>query len=127
MAPLSQAVKQHAELVKAKHYLEKLQQLLSDVDFESSDVASKHFFSGAAAYTNGHIFASLTPKGLALKFPESRCKIILANEFAEPLRYFDKSPVKRGYVLIPDYGKLEITELKRYFLESISSAAQDTI
>ncbi len=111
----------------AQPYLGKLQQLLSDVDIESSDVASKHFFSGAAAYANGHIFASLTPKGLALKFPESRCKIILAIEFAEPLRYFVKSPLKRGYVLIPDYGKLEITELKRYFLESISSAAQDTI
>jgi hypothetical protein len=110
----------------AQPYLEKLQQLLSDVDIESADVASKHFFSGAAAYANGHIFASLTPKGLALKFPESRCKIILANEFAEPLRYFDKSPVKRGYVLFPDYGKLEKTELKQYFLESKSAAAQDT-
>ena len=125
MAPLSQAVKQHAELVMAKPYLERLQQLLNDVDLGNSDVVSKHFFSGAAAYISGHIFASLTPKGLALKFPESRCKIILVNEFAEPLRYFDKSPVKRGYVLFPDYGKLEINELKQYFLESKSSAAQD--
>jgi hypothetical protein len=109
----------------AQPYLEKLQQLLSDVDIECRDVASKHFFSGAAAYTNGHIFASLTPKGLALKFPESRCEIILANEFAEPLRYFDKSPVKRGYVLFPEYGKLEKNALKQYFLESKSAAAKD--
>ncbi len=109
----------------AQPYLERLQQLLSDVDIESPDVASKHFFSGAAAYANGHIFASLTPKGLALKFPEARCKIILANEFAEPLRYFDKSPVKRGYVLFPEYAKLEKHELKLYFLESKSAVAQD--
>ncbi len=109
----------------AQPYLERLQQLLSDVDIESSDVASKHFFSGAAAYVNGHIFASLTPKGLALKFPESRCKIILANEFAEPLRYFDKSPVKRGDVLFPDYGRLKKNELIRYFLESKSAGALD--
>ena len=74
---------------------------------------------------NGHIFASLTPRGLALKFPESRCKIILANEFAQPLRYFGKSPVKRGYVLFPDCGKLEKNELKQYVLESKSAAAQD--
>ncbi len=109
----------------AQPYLERLQQLLNDVDLGSSDVVSKHFFSGAAAYINGHIFASLTPKGLALKFPESRCKIILAKEFAEPLRYFDKSPVKRGYVLFPDYGKLEKNELKQYILEGKSAAAQD--
>ena len=109
----------------AHPYLKQLQQILNDVEVGSSDVVSKHFFSGAAAYANGHIFASLTPKGLALKFPESRCKIILANEFAEPLRYFDKSPVKRGYVLFPDYSNLEKNALKQYFLESKSAAAQD--
>ena len=125
MAAVCQTVRQHVELVMAQPYLERFQQLLNDVDLESSDVVSKHFFSGAAAYIDGHIFASLTPKGLALKFPESRCKIILAKEFAEPLRYFDNSPVKRGYVLFPDYRKLEKNELKQYFLESKSSAAQD--
>ncbi len=109
----------------AQPYLERLQQLLNDVDLGSSGVVSKHFFSGAAAYINGHIFASLTAKSLALKFPQARCKIILAKEFAEPLRYFDKSPVKRGYVLFPDYGRLEEIELKQYFLESKSSAAQN--
>ena len=33
-------------------------------------VECKHFFSGAALYANGRIFASLTPAGLAIKLPE---------------------------------------------------------
>ncbi len=109
----------------AQPYLEQLQQLADDIDLASPDIVCKHFFSGAAAYTNGHIFASLTPKGLALKLPEPRCKELLAGDFAEPLRYFDKSPVKRGYVLFAEHGRLTKNELKQYFLESVLAAAED--
>ena len=109
----------------AHPYLKQLQQLVSDVDLASPDVVCKHFFSGAAAYAHGQLFASLTPKGLAFKLPEPRCKDLLTGDCAEPLRYFDNSPVKRGYVLFPEHGKLSKNKLKQYFLESVSAAAGD--
>jgi TfoX/Sxy family transcriptional regulator of competence genes len=60
----------------------------------------KHFFSGAAAFTNGTIFMSLSPKGLALKLPEdTRAKLM--TEGGSPLRYFPKAPIKKDYVVLP--------------------------
>ena len=109
----------------AHPYLEQLQNLIQDAKIGGSDVVCKHFFSGAAAYTHGKIFASLTPKGLALKFSDSRCSDLLRNDFAEPLQYFDNSPVKRGYVLFPEHTKFESKELEQYFRESMSSATHD--
>lgn len=109
----------------AHPYLKELQQLLHEIKLGNSDIVCKHFFSGAAAYTDGHIFPSLTPKGLAFKLPESRCEELLSNDFAEPLRYFDNSPVKRGYVLFPAHGNIRKSDLKQYFLESKSTAEQD--
>ena len=106
----------------AHPYLEQLRNLVRDVAIDDSDVICKHFFSGAAAYKHGKIFASLTPKGLALKFSDTRCTDLLKNEFAEPLRYFENSPVKRGYVLFPEYSKLGVKNLKQYFRESESAA-----
>ena len=67
---------------------------------EVGDVACKHFFSGAAAYANSHIFMTLTSVGLALKLPEDDRTTLLA-EGATLLRYFAKSPVKRDYVVLP--------------------------
>jgi len=110
----------------AHPYLVQLQNLIRDVGIDDPDVVCKHFFSGAAAYKHGKIFASLTPKGLALKFSDPMCMDLLKSEFAEPLRYFDNSPVKRGYVLFPEYSKLAEKKLKQYILESISGAAQDS-
>ena len=109
----------------AHPYLDQLQQLLHDVGLESSNIVCKHFFSGAAAYWDGHIFASLTPKGLAFKLPQVRCEELLSEKIAVPLRYFDKSPVKRGYVLFSEYEKLSKKDVKQYFLEGKSAAAHD--
>lgn len=109
----------------AHPYLEKLRQLLHDVGLEDSNIVCKHFFSGAAGYTAGKIFVSLTPKGLAVKLPESRCEKLLSNNLAEPLRYFDKSPVKREYVLFHAYEDMKNSELKQYFLESKTAVEQD--
>ena len=112
-------------IVMAHPYLEELRQFLFDVGLEDSDNVCKHFFSGAAVYTGEKIFVSLTPKGLAFKLPESRCEKLLSKGPAEPLRYFDKSPVKRGYVLFPAYKDMKKSELKQYFLESKSAADQN--
>ena len=105
----------------AHPYLEQLQQLLRDLDPGSSDVSCKHFFSGAAAYLGGHIFASLTPKGFALKLPETKCEELLSRKFTEPLRYFDNSPVRWGYVLFPEHDRLSKNDLRQFVLESKSN------
>lgn len=109
----------------AHPYLEQLQNLLDDIAVCDPEISCKHFFSGAAAYRGGKIFASLTPKGLALKFPDRECEKILKRDFAKPLQYFDNSPVKRGYVLFPEHAKMGRKKLKQYFHESILGAMQD--
>ena len=63
-------------------------------------VECKHFFSGAAAYADGRIFASLTPAGFALKLPAESCAA-LTMRGATPLRYFAKAPIKKDYVVLP--------------------------
>ena len=50
----------------AHPYLEQLQNLVQDAKIGGTDVICKHIFSGAAAYTHGKIFASLTPIGTAM-------------------------------------------------------------
>ncbi len=63
-------------------------------------ITRRHFFSGAAAYTQGRIFMTLTPAGLALKLPEdARARLI--GEGAVPLRTFATGPVKKDYVVMP--------------------------
>ena len=67
---------------------------------EAIDVSCKHFFSGAAAYVDGHIFMTLTTVGLALKLPEDD-RNALRDQGAKALRYFPRAPVKKDYVLLP--------------------------
>ena len=67
---------------------------------EAVDVSCKHFFSGAAAYVDGHIFMTLTTVGLALKLPEDD-RDALRDQGAKSLRYFPGAPVKKDYVLLP--------------------------
>ncbi len=64
-------------------------------------VECKHFFSGAAAYTGGRIFMTLTSARLALKLPSHR-RVTLLEQGAKPLRYFPKAPIKKDYVVVPD-------------------------
>ncbi len=80
----------------------------------------KHFFSGAALYVDERICLSLTPLGLALKLPEKTRAVLFENKTAIPLRYFQKGPLKREYVLFPK--DLDIPEHKfyPYVAESIS-------
>jgi TfoX/Sxy family transcriptional regulator of competence genes len=65
------------------------------------DIQCKHFFSGAAAYVDGHIFISLTKVGLGLKLNPADCAVLL-EQGGEPLQYFPDAPVKKDYVLIPE-------------------------
>ena len=108
----------------AHPYLGQIQKLVSDIDFGDSDIEYKHFFSGAAVYADGKIVASLSPKGLAFKLSESRCAAVLSEGLAIPLRYFEKSPVKQGYVLFPDKDQLRKVELEDFFRECVLTSAQ---
>ena len=80
-----------------------LRDLRSLLDAASPDLAveCKHFFGGAAAYTGGKIFMSLTRVGLALKLP-AETRNHLVRDGATALRYFPKSPIKKDYVVLPE-------------------------
>ena len=75
----------------------------------------KHFFSGAALYADGVICASLTPVGLAFKLPAKLCSELIDCGAASELKYFAKSPVKKGYVLFSNFGTLSDADMAMYF------------
>ena len=56
--------------VMAEPYLKELQSIVERIAQRygvNGNIVCKHFFSGAAAYVNGHIFMTLTTVGLAIK------------------------------------------------------------
>lgn len=59
----------------------------------------RHFFSGAAAYRDESIVATLTPVGLAFKVPDEVRQELVRRGRATQLRYFPNAPIKRAYVL----------------------------
>jgi hypothetical protein len=105
----------------AQPYLDQLRELVSAIDGRQSLVC-KHFFSGAALYVERSICVSLTSKGLAFKLPKSRCEDLFRQGKAIPLRYFDHSPIKKGYILLPDFQELSDTDISSYLEECISHA-----
>jgi len=73
----------------AKFYLEKLTQLVSDLDIEDELAVAlevKHFFSGAALYADKVICASWSPAGIAFKLPQSEVAELIASGIAKPLK-----------------------------------------
>jgi len=99
----------------AKAFLGELQTLASRHLSGEPQTACKHFFSGAALYANGVICASLTPVGLAFKLPAKLCSELIDCGAASELKYFAKSPVKRGYVLFSNFGTLSDADMAMYF------------
>ncbi len=87
----------------AEPHLSKLQSIIEQSSAQCNlmkAVSCKHFFGGAAAYIDDQIFMSLSPVGLALKLPEADCTKLFEKGGTD-LRYFPKSPVKKGYVVLP--------------------------
>ena len=82
-------------------------------------IECRHFFSGAAAYADRRIFASLTPAGMALKLPEDACRELVAQG-ATALRYFPKAPVKKNYVVMPEAIAGEAAKLAPWIGRSIA-------
>ncbi len=105
----------------AEPYLTDLQSIVDDVSKEGQPcepVCCKHFFSGAAAYTQGRIFMSLTKAGLALKLPQDDRDSLL-GQGGKPLQYFPKAPVKKDYVVLPDTLRHDCVGIKHWVLRSI--------
>ncbi len=107
----------------AQPYLDQLQELVVALQPDNSDLACKHFFSGAALYVENKLCASLTPNGLAFKLSKPRCKQLIEAGKATPLRYFDNSPIKQSYILLPDPGGISESEKSTYLQQCISHAA----
>ena len=105
----------------AQPYLDQLRKLAAAVDGRQILVC-KHFFRGAAPYVERRICVSLTPKGLAFKLPESRCDDLFRQGKAIPLRYFDYSPINKGYILLSDFQELSDTDISSCLEECISHA-----
>ena len=88
----------------AKEYLERLVALIGPATsgrFENVKLECKHFFSGAAVYTDGRICMSLTPVGFAMKLPEESRNALLKQKGVKHLRYFPNGPIKKDYVVLP--------------------------
>jgi TfoX/Sxy family transcriptional regulator of competence genes len=109
----------------AEPYLKDLKSILAGADLSTADaqhILCKHFFSGAAAYSGGKIFMTLTPIGLALKLPDQECRDHFKRG-CKPLRYFPRSPVKKNYVLLPMPHQFEKSELNQMIAHSIDFVA----
>lgn len=93
-------------LLMAKAYYERLSALMAGIAPDMSTKANlevKHFFSGAAVYADGRICISLTPAGLALKLPGGLRSELMQKEGAQHLRYFPNAPIKKDYVILPEW------------------------
>ena len=62
----------------------------------------RHFFSGAALYANGKIFASLSPAGFAIKLPVDTKRSLIAEGKGTDFRFFPGGPVKQKYVALSE-------------------------
>lgn len=105
----------------AKVYLERLQDLIDGLALDRrwrNMIVCKHFFSGAAAYADGKIFMTLTPKGLALKLAQEDREVLIAQG-AQPLRYFPKAPVKKDYVILPEHFVSDVAVLGHWIKTSM--------
>ena len=105
-------------------YLRDLQSLLTQAAPKGGRVVTitcKHFFSGAAAYVDGHIFMSFTPVGVALKLPEE-ARTELHKQGAKPLRYFPKGPIKKDYMVVPKRLATDPKGLSPWIAQSIAFA-----
>ncbi len=99
-------------------YVQSLRSLLAGAGPAGAAIECRHFFSGAAAYVDGRIFASWTPVGLALKLPEG-ARTRLMKDGATPLRYFPKGPLKKEYVVLPERLAADQAALAPWIDESI--------
>ena len=89
----------------AEPYLTRLAQIVDELGplhAVGATLESKHFFSGAALYANGRLFASLSPAGFAVKLPADTRRSLIEEGKGTEFRFFANGPVKRGYVALSE-------------------------
>ena len=109
----------------AEPYLERLSQILDHLKGWSADgvrLESKHFFSGAALYANGKIFAMLSPAGFAVKLPTELQQSLIDEGKGKKFRFFEQGPIKKGYIALPDSIVADERKLKELLLVSVRYA-----
>lgn len=99
----------------AKPFLEKLQTLVNRHLPGEPHLVCKHFFSGAALYSSGVMCASLSPVGIAFRLPADLRTELIDSGAASKLKYFAKSPIKKGYVLFSDFDGVSDAGIAKYF------------
>jgi len=102
----------------AKPYYEQLNKLIRQLNLEKyvpNPLALKHFFSGAALYTDDVLCASLSPMGLAFKLKPSETNELIDSGQAVPLKYFPKGHIKKGYVLFESPDLDDLRKWETYF------------
>ena len=89
----------------AEPYLTRLWQIVGELgplQVGGLTIEAKHFFSGAALYANGMIFASLSSAGFAVKLPaETKARLIEQGRGTE-FRFFASGPIKREYFALSE-------------------------
>ena len=113
----------------AEPYLTELVHLAeqwTQADSRLGVIECRHFFSGAAAYRDGSIVASLTPVGLAFKVPDEVREALMRHGRVTQLRYFPKAPIKRGYVLFSPAEDVPVGEAVLLILGYDPTAEQGT-
>ena len=89
----------------AEPYLTRLTQIvdgLGPLQIGGAMLEYKHFFSGAALYANGKIFASLSPAGFAIKLPLERRNSLIEEGKGTEFRFFPKGPIKKEYIVLSE-------------------------
>ena len=89
----------------AEPYLTQLTQIidgLGPLEIGGAKLEAKHFFSGAALYANGKIFASLSPAGFAIKLPADRRRRLIEEGKGKQFRFFPKGPIKKEYIALSE-------------------------
>ena len=89
----------------AKKYLQPLSSIIAEaIAHRPDDIepVCRHFFSGATASVNRNTCISFSPAGFAIKLSKHDRDKLMSQHDARPLQYFENSPVKREYVVLPD-------------------------
>ncbi len=89
----------------AEPYLSRLAQIIDELGplkGSGATLEAKHFFSGAALYANGNIFATLSPAGFAVKLPLETRKSLIEEGKGTEFRFFANGPIKREYVALSE-------------------------
>ena len=109
----------------AEPYLTRLAQIIGELGPLQAGVATlefRHFFSGAALYANGKVFASLSPAGFAVKLPADTRRSLIDQGKGTEFRFFANGPVKREYVAFSESAIADEETLRKIIAIGIDYA-----